>query len=98
LVTSPVLLDWLQYFEQRHFAPEVSLGVRPRRLALAADGTIYYSDYARGYLGHFDPAKKKVEEWASPGGPTSKPYGIAVAPNGMVWYSENSQHAGAIRS
>jgi len=64
-------------------------GARPRRLALAADGAIYYSDYARGFLGHFDPATKKVEEWPSPGGPTSKPYGIAVAPNGMVWYSES---------
>jgi virginiamycin B lyase len=64
-------------------------GARPRRLALAADGTIYYSDYARGYLGHFDPATRKVEEWPSPGGPTSKPYGIAIATNGMVWYSES---------
>ncbi|PYP84846.1 MAG: lyase [Candidatus Angelobacter sp. Gp1-AA117] len=64
-------------------------GARPRRLALAADGTIYYSDYARGFLGHFDPATKKQEEWPSPGGPASKPYGIAVAPNGMVWYSES---------
>jgi len=64
-------------------------GARPRRLALAADGTIYYSDYARGFLGHFDPATKKVEEWPSPGGPASKPYGIAVARNGIVWYSES---------
>jgi virginiamycin B lyase len=64
-------------------------GARPRRLALAADGSIYYSDYARGYLGHFDPATRKVEEWPSSGGPASKPYGIAVVPNGMVWYSES---------
>jgi virginiamycin B lyase len=34
-------------------------------------------------------AVRKVEEWPSPGGPASKPYGIAVAPNGMVWYSES---------
>jgi virginiamycin B lyase len=64
-------------------------GAHPRRLALAADGSIYYSDYARGYLGHFDPSTKKVDEWHSPGGPNSKPYGIAVAPNGLVWYSES---------
>jgi virginiamycin B lyase len=64
-------------------------GARPRRLALAPDGTIYYSDYARGYLGHFGPITRKVEEWPSPGGPGSRPYGIAVAPNGMVWYSES---------
>jgi virginiamycin B lyase len=62
---------------------------RPRRLALAPDGTIYYSDYARGFLGHFDPATGKVEEWPSPGGPGSRPYGIAVTQDGEVWYSES---------
>ena len=36
-----------------------------------------------------DPATGKVEEWASPGGPASKPYGIATRPDGMVWYSES---------
>ncbi len=64
-------------------------GARPRRLALAPDGTIYYSDYARGYLGHFDRASGKVEEWPSPGGAGSHPYGIAVTPDGNVWYSES---------
>lgn len=64
-------------------------GARPRRLALASDDTIYYSDYARGYLGHFNPATRKVEEWPSPGGSGSEPYGIAVSPDGLVWYSES---------
>ena len=63
---------------------------RPRRLALAPDGTVFYTDYARGYLGHFDPAAGKlVKEWASPGGPESEPYGIAVTKDGDVWYSES---------
>jgi virginiamycin B lyase len=62
---------------------------RPRRLALAQDGTIYYSNYAQGKLGHFDPATGKVEEWPSPGGPNSEPYGIAITADGMVWYSES---------
>lgn len=64
-------------------------GARPRRLALASDGTIYYSDYARGMLGHFNPATGKQEEWASPGGPQSRPYGIAITKDGTVWYSES---------
>ncbi|HEY6969253.1 MAG TPA: lyase [Candidatus Angelobacter sp.] len=64
-------------------------GARPRRLALASDDSVYYSDYARGYLGHFDPETRKQQEWPSPGGPASKPYGIAIAPNGIVWYSES---------
>ncbi len=64
-------------------------GARPRRLAIAADDSVYYSDFARGYLGRLDPRTGKVEEWASPGGPGSAPYGIAITPDGMVWYSES---------
>jgi len=64
-------------------------GARPRRLALAPDGSIFYTDYARGYLGHFDPAAGKLlKEWPSPGGSGSEPYGIA-ATDGTVWYSES---------
>ena len=63
---------------------------RPRRIALAPDGTIYYTDYARGYLGHFDSAGGKLlKEWASPGGTQAEPYGIAVTNDGAVWYSES---------
>ncbi len=61
---------------------------RPRRLAVAPDRTIYFSDYAQGKLGHFDPATGKAEEWPSPGGANSEPYGIAVTSDGMVWYVE----------
>jgi len=64
-------------------------GARPRRLAVAPDNMIFYTDYARGRLDRLDPEQKKIEEWASPGGPESKPYGIAVTPDGMVWYSES---------
>jgi virginiamycin B lyase len=34
------------------------------------------------------PATKKVEEWKSPGGEGSEPYGITVTSDGIVWYSE----------
>ena len=64
-------------------------GARPRRLAIAADDGVYYSDYGRGFLGRLDPRTGEVREWASPGGPASKPYGIAITPDGMVWYSES---------
>jgi len=50
---------------------------------------VWYTDYARGYLGRFDPETKKVQEWISPGGPGSKPYGIAAIGN-VIWYSESS--------
>jgi virginiamycin B lyase len=65
-------------------------GARPRRIALATDGTIYYTDYARGYLGHFDPVSGQLlKEFPSPGGSSSHPYGIAIAKNGDIWYSES---------
>src|SRR5204862_3112667 len=44
--------------------------------------------YARGYLGRLDPVTGKVTEWASPGGTSSAPYGIAVI-KGVIWYSES---------
>ena len=64
-------------------------GARPRRLAITKDDVIYYADYARGYLGRFDTKTGKQEEVASPGGPESMPYGIAITPDGTVWYSES---------
>ncbi|WP_242395338.1 Vgb family protein [Anaeromyxobacter oryzisoli] len=68
---------------------ELPPGARPRRLAIAQDGSIYYSDYARGRLGRLDPRTGQVREWASPGGAGARPYGIAVTPDGAVWYSES---------
>ena len=56
---------------------------------VAHDDTIYYTDYERGYLGHFSPTTRKFEEWPSPGGSGSNPYGIAITPDGTVWYSES---------
>jgi virginiamycin B lyase len=64
-------------------------GARPRRLTVGPANMIYYTDYARGYLGRLDPEQKKVEDWASPGGSESKPYGIAATPDGTIWYSES---------
>ena len=36
---------------------------RPRRIAIGKDDTVWYGDYARGYLGHLDPKTGKVEEF-----------------------------------
>ena len=47
--------------------PRPSSG-RPRRIAITSDDVLWYSDYARGYLGRFDPATGKASEWLSPGG------------------------------
>jgi len=61
---------------------------RPRRIAVGKDDTVWYGDYARGFLGHLDPKSGKVEEFQSPGGPESKPYAIDVTADGAVWYVE----------
>jgi virginiamycin B lyase len=50
---------------------------------------IFYTDHQRGYLGMLDPATGKVKEWPSPGGKGSQPYGIAITPDGSLWYSES---------
>ena len=70
---------------REHVLPNAE--ARPRRIALA-HGAIWYTDYARGYLGRFDLATEAVREWPSPGGPGSRPYGIAFT-RGAVWYSES---------
>jgi virginiamycin B lyase len=65
--------------------------VRPRRMAIAPDDGVYYTDYATGFLGYIDPLRKVYREQISPGGPTSRPYGIAMTPDGAVWYCETGE-------
>jgi virginiamycin B lyase len=61
---------------------------RPRRIAITTDDAIWYTDYAGGHLGRFDPKTGKASEWPSPGGVNSEPYGIAVVKD-LLWYSES---------
>jgi virginiamycin B lyase len=62
---------------------------RPRRIAITPDDAVWYTDFARGYLGHLDPATGTVKEFASPSGPKSQPYGIAST-KGALWYNESA--------
>ena len=66
---------------------------RPRRIAIGKDDTVWYGDYARGYLGHLDPKTGKVEEFKSPGGEDARPYAIDVTADGAVWYVETGDEA-----
>ena len=66
---------------------------RPRRIAVGKDDTVWYGDYARGYLGHLDPKTGKVEEFKSPGGEDARPYAIDVTADGAVWYVETGDDA-----
>lgn len=67
---------------------ELPDGARPRRLVIDSNDIIWYVDYARGYLGRLDPATREVKEWANPGGPRSRPYGVAIDDADRVWYVE----------
>lgn len=63
-------------------------GARPRRMAIDARDNVYFTDYQGGNLGRLDPSTGVVKMWPSPGGTGSAPYGMAITPDGMVWYSE----------
>jgi virginiamycin B lyase len=62
---------------------------RPRRLAIAHDDTVYFTDFKSGHLGTLNITTHVVKMYDSPGGAESNPYGITITPDGMVWYSES---------
>ena len=64
-------------------------GARPRRMAIDSNDRVYFTDFSEGHLGRLDLTSGAVKMWDSPGGAKSAPYGIAITPNGMVWYSES---------
>jgi len=70
--------------------------VRPRRLAIAADDTVYFTDFKNGHLGTLNTTTGAVKLYASPGGAESNPYGIVITPDGMVWYSESGVNPNTI--
>lgn len=78
---------------KEYMLPDV---VRPRRLAISADDTVYFTDYKSGHLGSLNTATGAVKLYDSPGGAEANPYGIAITPDGMVWYSESGVHPNTI--
>jgi virginiamycin B lyase len=69
---------------------------RPRRLAIAADDTVYFTDFKSGHLGRLNMSTGEVKMYPSPGGAESNPYGITITPDGMVWYSESGVNPNTI--
>lgn len=61
---------------------------RPRRIAITGDGRVWYVDYAEGYLGSYDPASGRIEEWRAPGQGRSHPYAMASDDRGRLWFVE----------
>lgn len=59
----------------------------PRRIAIAANDIVWYTDIDRGFIGRLDPASGVVKEYASPSGPISAPHAIAAIGD-VIWYVE----------
>jgi virginiamycin B lyase len=66
-------------------------GAYPHDVAPAADGGVWYTGQARGFLGHFDPKTGANEE--IPLGPGAAPHGVIVGPGGVPWITEGGQNA-----
>jgi virginiamycin B lyase len=74
-------------FHERR-GPLADPGTRSR-IGLTPDDAVWYTDYARGYIGRLDPAKGAVREWALPGGDQSLPYAMAIDDKDRIWVVES---------
>lgn len=61
---------------------------RPRRLVVDSKDDVWYVDYANGRLGRLDTATGDVEEWDTPAGADSRPYGMAIDGDDRIWFVE----------
>jgi virginiamycin B lyase len=61
---------------------------RDRRIAITPDDKVWYTDYARGMLGVYDPATGKFSEWPAPSGARSRPYAMATDDRARIWIVE----------
>ncbi|MDP5071392.1 MAG: cytochrome C [Congregibacter sp.] len=68
---------------------------RIRRLDIASDGRVWYVNSALGRIGVLDPETGTSKEWASPSGPKSHPYAIAIIDD-IVWYNESGMRPDAL--
>jgi len=60
---------------------------RLRRLAITRDNKIWYSDYAQGFIGLYDPETGEFSEWKTPS-ENSLPYAMAIDPLERIWFVE----------
>lgn len=65
---------------------------RQRRLALIADGSVWYTGFARAFLGCYRPGDGTVSEWRTPRGTDSAPYALAADYRGHLWFVETGMH------
>jgi virginiamycin B lyase len=66
-------------------------GSGPHDVAPAADGGIWFTAQAAGYLGWLDPNTGAVRQIAL--GPRSAPHGVIVGPDSAAWVTDGGQNA-----
>ena len=66
-------------------------GSRPHDVAVASDGTVWYTAQGSGKLGRLDPATGKVSEIGL--GDGSRPHGVIVGPDGDPWITDGGLNA-----
>jgi virginiamycin B lyase len=79
---------WAEYSDQYFEVPE---GDRPHDVAVAPDGTVWYSGQRAGVAGKLDPATGKIER--IPLGENSAPHGVIIGPDGGAWFTDGGQNA-----
>jgi len=70
---------------------EVPDGSGPHDVAPAADGGVWFTAQAAGYLGHLNPANKQVTR--VPLGTGSRPHGVIVGADGAAWVTDGGLNA-----
>lgn len=60
----------------------------PRRMAITSDQSIWYVDYADGYLGRYNPNTNEFQEWRTPSKEKSLPYGMVRDREDRLWFVE----------
>ena len=66
-------------------------GAGPHDVAVAADGTVWYTGQRAGNLGRLDPKTGKVE--VVPLGKGSAPHGVIIGPDGAAWVTDSGLNA-----
>lgn len=62
---------------------------RARRIEVTSDGSVWYGDEPRGFLGRIHPATGEIEEYALPGGTGSRPYALTKDGDGRLWVAQS---------